>query len=77
MLFQCKRYGARNNVSPSQVRDFRGAMQGRADKGLILTTGTFTVDGDKLVAMFERVPLGLRPVQTFTVDQSFFSEFSK
>ena len=29
-------------MSPSQIRDFRGAMQGRADKGLIITTGTFT-----------------------------------
>jgi len=42
VLFQCKRYAG--SVSPSQVRDFRGAMQGRADKGLILTTGTFTAD---------------------------------
>jgi len=27
-----------------QIRDFRGAMQGRADKGLFITTGTFTRD---------------------------------
>jgi restriction system protein len=40
VLFQCKRYA--KSVSPSQVRDFRGAMAGRADKGIILTTGTFT-----------------------------------
>jgi restriction system protein len=40
VLFQCKRYS--KSVSPAQVRDFRGAMQGRADKGIILTTGTFT-----------------------------------
>jgi restriction system protein len=31
-------------VSSPTVRDFRGAMQGRADKGLIITTGTFTAD---------------------------------
>ncbi len=42
VLFQCKRY--RNSVTPSQVRDFRGAMAGRADKGIILTTGTFTTE---------------------------------
>jgi restriction system protein len=42
VLFQCKRYAG--SVVPGQVRDFRGAMQGRADKGLILTTGTFTVE---------------------------------
>jgi restriction system protein len=40
VLFQCKRY--KGSVTPSQVRDFRGAMQGRCDKGLIITTGTFT-----------------------------------
>jgi len=42
VLFQCKRYSG--SVSPSQIRDFRGAMMGRADKGLVLTTGTFTVE---------------------------------
>jgi len=42
VLFQCKRYAG--SVVPSHVRDFRGAMQGRADKGLILTTGSFTAE---------------------------------
>lgn len=42
VYFQCKRY--RNSVGASVVRDFRGAMMGRADKGLIITTGTFTRD---------------------------------
>lgn len=40
VLFQCKRYSS--NVSAGVVRDFRGAMTGRADKGIILTTGGFT-----------------------------------
>jgi restriction system protein len=40
--FQCKRY--ETTVGPSVVRDFRGAMVGRADKGLIITTGTFTAE---------------------------------
>ena len=40
VLFQCKRYTS--NVGVGIVRDFRGAMQGRADKGLIITTGNFT-----------------------------------
>lgn len=45
VLFQCKRYeGA---VTPSQVRDFRGAMMGRADKGIVITTGTFTLEAKK------------------------------
>lgn len=42
VLFQCKRYA--KSVSTSHVRDFRGAMSGRADKGIIITTGTFTAD---------------------------------
>lgn len=45
VLFQCKRY--KGSVSASQVRDFRGAMQGRADKGIIITTGSFTSDAKK------------------------------
>ena len=40
VLFQSKRHT--NTVSASVVRDFRGAMIGRAEKGVILTTGTFT-----------------------------------
>lgn len=45
VIFQCKRY--KGTVTPSQIRDFRGAMQGRADKGLFLTTGTFTREAIK------------------------------
>jgi len=40
VLFQCKRYTG--SVGPGEIRDFRGAMVGRADKGLFITTGTFT-----------------------------------
>lgn len=45
ILFQCKRF--QGSVGSSTVRDFRGAMQGRADKGLIITTGTFTPEARK------------------------------
>lgn len=40
VLFQCKRY--KGSVSAGEMRDFRGAMMGRADKGLFITTGTFS-----------------------------------
>jgi len=90
VLFQCKRY--EGSVSSSQVRDFRGAMAGRTDKGIIITTGTFTteaakearrdgvapielVDGEKLIELFATLQLGLRPRQTFEVDEEFFREF--
>jgi restriction system protein len=42
IYFQCKRY--KGSVSPGAVRDFRGAMSGRGEKGLLITTGTFTRD---------------------------------
>jgi restriction system protein len=45
VFFQCKRY--RGSVGPGAVRDFRGAMAGRGDKGLLITTGTFTADAKK------------------------------
>ena len=45
VLFQCKRYSG--SVSPSVVRDFRGAMMGRAEKGVILTTGGFTKEAQR------------------------------
>ncbi len=42
VIFQSKRY--RDSVSSGQIRDFRGAMQGRAEKGIFITTGRFTKD---------------------------------
>jgi restriction system protein len=45
VIFQCKRY--KGSVTPDKIRDFRGAMQGRADKGLFITTGSFTRDAIK------------------------------
>lgn len=42
VFFQCKRY--RGSVGAGAVRDFRGAMSGRGDKGLLITTGSFTAD---------------------------------
>jgi restriction system protein len=56
VLFQCKRYTG--SIAPSQVRDFRGAMMGRADKGIILTTGTFTSDAKK-----ESIRDGVPPIE--------------
>jgi len=62
VLFQCKRY--QGSVSSSTVRDFRGAMVGRADRGLIITTGTFTPD-----AQAEAVRDGAPPIDLVDADQ--------
>jgi restriction system protein len=45
VLFQCKKY--QGSVGASAIRDFRGAMVGRSDKGLMITTGTFTPDAKR------------------------------
>lgn len=45
VLFQCKRY--QGSVGAGAIRDFRGAMVGRSDKGLLITTGTFTPDAKR------------------------------
>ena len=45
VVFQCKRYSGA--VGSGAIRDFRGAMQGRADKGLFITTGYFTREAVK------------------------------
>jgi restriction system protein len=33
------------------------------------------VDGDKLVLMFEKLQLGLKPRTIYEIDQAFFQEF--
>lgn len=40
VLAQCKRY--KDSVGPADMRNFRGAMQGRTDKGIFVTSGRFT-----------------------------------
>ena len=57
IMFQAKRYS--NTVSSSVVRDFRGAMMGRGDKGLIITTGTFSGEAKKEAARDGATPIDL------------------
>lgn len=62
VIFQCKRY--QGNVTAGYVRDFRGAMVGRADRGLLITTGTFTRD-----AVREATRDGAPPIDLIDGDQ--------
>ena len=62
MLFQCKRY--RGAVSAREMRDFRGAMQGRADKGLFITTGRFTA-----AAVYEANRVGTAAIDLIDGDE--------
>lgn len=74
------------------IRDFRGAMVGKADKGILITTGNFSIDakreavrdganpidfidGEKLVSMFEKLELGLKPRTVYEIDFEFFKEY--
>lgn len=57
VLFQCKRYSG--SVGASVVRDFRGAMVGRAEKGLILTTGGFTKEAQREATRDGATPIDL------------------
>lgn len=62
VLFQCKRFSGA--VGSSVVRDFRGAMTGRADKGIIITTGSFSTEAKK-----EAVRDGAPPVELVDGDR--------
>ena len=57
IIFQCKKY--KGSVTSSQMRDFRGAMQGRAEKGLFITTGIFTRDAIKEASRDGAPPIDL------------------
>lgn len=57
MIFQCKRYSG--SVGASVIRDFRGAMVGRADKGLLITTGSFTAEARREAQRDGAPPLDL------------------
>jgi len=53
---QAKRW--RNQVPPSQVRDFYGALAGRrANKGVFITTSTFSPDAREFAKQVERIVL--------------------
>lgn len=85
IYFQCKRDAG--SVGARAVRDFREAMAGRGDKGLIITTGTFTSaareeatrDGVPPIELIDGGKLcglirkyKLGVVERVTVDESFF-----
>lgn len=57
MIFQCKRF--KGSVGSSVIRDFRGAMVGRADKGLLITTGSFTTEARREAQRDGAPPLDL------------------
>lgn len=91
VVFQCKRYSLNHPVGPNDIRDFRGAMQSRADKGLFVTTSRFTkgareearrtninidlIDGNDLINLLRDLDMGVREVKDYVVDESYFMNF--
>lgn len=57
VIFQAKRY--RGSISSSQLREFKGTMTGRAEKGIFITTGTFTREAKIEATRDGSVPIDL------------------
>lgn len=57
VMFQCKRYVG--SVGPKEIRDFRGAILGRAERGVFLTTGVFTSNAKVEAVRENTVPIEL------------------
>jgi restriction system protein len=72
VVFQSKRYGARNLVTVSQIRDLRGAMAGRTDKGIFITTSDFTAEARR-----EALREGVSPIELVDAEKlvDMFEEF--
>lgn len=62
VLFQCKRY--KGPVGAQDIRNFRGAMSGRTDKGIFITTGNFTLEARR-----EAVREGTDPIELVDADK--------
>ena len=56
VIFQCKRY--QGSIGSPEIRSFRGAMSGRTDKGIIISTGFFTRE-----ALIEAQREGVPPIE--------------
>lgn len=91
VVFQAKRY--RGSVGPDKVRELRGAMAGQAEKGLLITTGTFTqeavriasgvlppidlIDGDRLCDLLLEHHLGAQNITSVAIDEGFLQSLDR
>jgi len=62
VFFQCKRY--QGTVGSPEVRNFRGAIEGRDGRGLFITTGRFTDEAQK-----EAIRPGAIPIELIDFDR--------
>lgn len=64
VLFQCKKYDENSVVTAPDVSEFRGTLDGRAEKGIIFTTTRFTEDARK-----EAIRPGATPIEIVNGDK--------
>ena len=57
VVFQCKRY--KGSVGRGQVAEFRNSVMGRAEKGIMITTGTFTSEAIREATRDGVIPIEL------------------
>jgi restriction system protein len=55
VLFQCKRHA--KQISPSYIREFRGSMAARADRGIFLATSSFNAEAKREAAREGAAPI--------------------
>lgn len=91
VFFQCKRYqGTVPTEKVQAFIGVMETNKRSVEKGLMITTGTFAksaleiekgniklelVDGEKLVEMFEKVELGVKPKTVYEPDLKFFEPY--
>lgn len=90
-FFQCKRYKGTVPIDQVQAFiGVMETNKRSVEKGLLITTGSFSknayeiekaniklelIDGDKLVEMFEKVELGVKPKTIYEPDLAFFEQY--
>lgn len=83
VYIQAKRYALNNSVQRPEVQSFAGALRGKAEGGVFITTGRFTkgaqeyvsmtpariilVDGHQLVTLMIQYRVGVEVQQTYSV----------
>src|ERR1022692_557217 len=91
VFFQCKRYqGTVPTEKVQAFIGVMETSKRSVEKGLLITTGSFAktafeiekaniklelIDGDKLVEIFEKVELGVKPKTIYEPDLTFFEQY--
>ena len=87
VAFQCKRYSG--SVGAPDIRNFRGSLPKGIEKGVFITTGTFSmqarasdpgktqidlIDGEELISRIAELGIGVKPITTYEIDEDYFGK---